>query len=124
MKIKLELRGIKQLERKLARLAKSAAPAAGEAVESLAADVKAAATVNAERDSGELAKSIVVGNERGKPDQTVKSVEATAEHAVFVEYGTEDTSPQPFLRPAIDGAKLAGNAAARDLKRSIESAAK
>lgn len=53
-------------------------------------DARSAAPVN----TGELRDSIRV---RGGADYRI--VEATARHAFFVEFGTSDTSPQPYLWP-------------------------
>jgi HK97 gp10 family phage protein len=50
--------------------------------------------------TGELRESITV-IARG----LTADVEATARYAAYVEYGTSDTRPQPFMRPA---AELAG----------------
>lgn len=44
--------------------------------------------------TGELVSSIRVNKSEG-------TVEATANHAVYVELGTSDTPAQPFLRPAL-----------------------
>jgi HK97 gp10 family phage protein len=46
--------------------------------------------------SGELRDSIQL---------TLEGVEAAAPHALFVEVGTEKTSPQPFLTPAVQDAE-------------------
>lgn len=48
-------------------------------------------------DSGELAESI-----RTRKHGAGYRVEVTAAHAGFVEFGTEDTRPQPFVRPAFE----------------------
>lgn len=61
-------------------------------------DAKAAAPV----DTGELRDSIEV---QGGKDYRI--VRATAEHAFFVEFGTSDTPPQPFLWPQVGKASVA-----------------
>ena len=48
-------------------------------------------------DTGELRDSI-------ETDLTRHSIEATAEHAIYVEEGTINMAPQPFLRPAAEQA--------------------
>jgi len=46
-------------------------------------------------------------------DSPTAVVGASAAHAAFVELGTSDTEPQPYLRPAMDDPLLAAEAARR-----------
>jgi HK97 gp10 family phage protein len=59
----------------------------------LAGDVAALAQVYVPVDTGRLRDSITAGP---------TGVSTDVEYAPFVEYGTSDTTAQPFLRPAAD----------------------
>jgi HK97 gp10 family phage protein len=63
-------------------------------------DLRAKVVSNAPRLTGKLQDSITTEFKHGHNGPTVR-VGATAEHAPFVEFGTDDTPAQPFLRPAI-----------------------
>lgn len=65
-------------------------------VDAVAADARG----NAEVDTGEMASSIS-GHVEGFGRNLEGVVEASSDHAYFVEVGTEDTEPEPFLRPAL-----------------------
>ena len=56
-------------------------------------------------DTGALRDSIqAVEDKQG--ENAGATVEATAPYAMFVEFGTQDHSAQPFLRPAVDSVGL------------------
>jgi len=61
-------------------------------------DARAAAPV----DTGELRNSISMSGGRD-----YRRVAATAAHAFYVEFGTSDTGPQPYMWPAADRAEQA-----------------
>lgn len=74
------------------------------AVEQAVSRVENAAKRYAPVDTGEL-RSSIAGSVSGS---TVKDctgrVEATADHAEYVEYGTSKMAAQPYLRPALGSA--------------------
>jgi len=51
-------------------------------------------------DTGELASSIVVTGGERTGDSTRARVEIYADHAVYVEFGTDRRAPNPFIRTA------------------------
>lgn len=85
--------GVPALVARFARAAALGEVASAAAVDALGDDVALAARLNAPVDTGALADSI--RNDRGH-------VTVEVDYAAYVEYGTSDTPPQPFLRPAAD----------------------
>lgn len=77
----------------------------------VAAQFRDDAKADAPVDTGVLRDSIVV---RGGKDY--RDVVATARHAFFVEFGTGDTAPQPFMWPQVP-------AATKRLAEALESVA-
>jgi HK97 gp10 family phage protein len=85
----------------------AAAPARVERVSSakmteIASRLRDDARANAPVDTGELRDSIEIHGGKG-----YRIVRATAPHSFFVEFGTSDTAPQPFMWPAAARAAVA-----------------
>lgn len=66
------------------------------AMQNLVDDIAADAQDKAPVETGELKASI-----SGEVDGTSGRVSATADHAAYVELGTENMPAQPYLRPAL-----------------------
>lgn len=102
MSVNFDMSEVADLAADLAAAPVAATRASSEAMTRIAArlrdDAKAAAPV----DTGELRDSIVV---RGGKDHRI--VIATADHSSFVEFGTSDTAPQPYMWPQVPEASRA-----------------
>jgi len=79
------------------------------------------AKANAPVDSGAMKASLKVRSRKSKPDNPIFEIWAGAKGATFdayywrfVEYGTKDTSPRPFVRPAVDAARAKMSSMLRD----------
>jgi HK97 gp10 family phage protein len=70
----------------------------GIGVEEAAQQVAAVAREKAPVDTGALRDSITVVEAEGNS----RDVIADVRYANFVEFGTSDTEPEPFLRPAVE----------------------
>jgi HK97 gp10 family phage protein len=80
------------------------------AVRAIANDFAAAARTAAPVDEGELVASIhVISND------DASTIVADSDHAFFVEFGTNDTPPQPYMWPQIPQALTAMYAALEEL---------
>lgn len=117
-----EVRGLKELQAQLADLpAKLAAKALAQGMKKAMAPVLAAAKAMAPRDTGALADSLklairrsrdgtvrvgirIGGSKRGAggADGKGKDTLPPARRWHFIELGTADLAPHPFLRPALD----------------------
>lgn len=84
------------LERALPRVEHAAREGLKQTADKIAEDARARAPV----DTGTLRASIAT-HEEGE----IIEVVATADYAAYVEFGTQDASPEPFLRPAIQQAR-------------------
>ena len=75
-------------------------------------------------DTGELRASIHVGQVLGSVSHAEATVEASAEHAGFPEFGTMHQSPQPYFRPGRDAAEQVvqrvGGRIGTEIARAIE----
>lgn len=106
------IRGMTALKAKLARL-KIAAPAiAGAAADVIADGVAEDARGYAPVDTGRLRDSIAVTSDG--------DVSSDVGYDVPVEFGSDDTPSQPFMRPAADGAIRHVPAAAAKAKAAVE----
>jgi HK97 gp10 family phage protein len=72
------------------------------------ADKELAATAIATRNAAQAAAPMLTGELRAsihvEVDGDQHRVVADAEHAAYVEFGTSDTAPQPYMWPAADRA--------------------
>lgn len=114
--------GLERLRRKLRKIPvavrKEASMAIAEGAEQIAGGARARVPV----DSGELAGSIKV---HLGDDGMSAVVEAAAEHAKFVEFGTRQTPARPFLLPAFEEAKPKIVAEIKEaVRRALKDAAK
>ena len=112
-----EVKGLKELEAKLAKLSQGHGKGAmRNALRKVAKPIAKAAEAAAPVASGGLKKSIKVSTRLNKSQATQQKREegkhavdlfigATSRHGGLVEFGTEKTAPQPFLAPAWDGGK-------------------
>lgn len=114
--------GLERLRRKLrkipAQVHKDVSLALAEGAERIADGARERVPVA----SGDLKDSIRV---RGSEDGMSISVEAPAEHARFVEFGTRRTPARPFLLPAFEEAKPKIVAEIKEaVRRALKDAAK
>jgi HK97 gp10 family phage protein len=89
------IHGMTELRSKLARLA-----AAGPAIADTGRDVIRGGVAEDAR----VYVPVLTGELRSSIHEIEEGVVADAPHAIPVEFGTVDTPPQPFMRPAADGA--------------------
>lgn len=114
--------GLDRLRRKLARLPASVRKETVAALIQGAQQIAESARSRVATDRGELADSIAVG---ASDDGLSVTVEASAEHAKFVEFGTRHTPARPFLLPAFEEARPKVVAAvAEAARRAIKNVAK
>ena len=137
---KVTLTGFKELERALAELPKATGKNVLRRIAKGALEPMAdRAAANAPTDEGKLAFSISVGEKRTRrvrtgfnkrtgiemamgPGNTMGGV---LQYAAFVEFGTVDTPPQPYMRPAfISGSERALDYIKDELGEAIATAAK
>lgn len=86
----------------LNRAGKIAPEASSKALTGIARKLRDDARSSAPVDSGALRDSIKVSGSRGS-----RTVYSDVRYAAFVEFGTSDTPPQPFLWPAVPAARKA-----------------
>ena len=92
--------GVKELKRKLAGDAQM--KAAKRIMQKNGAELQAGAQRNAPVDTGNLKRSIGL---EIRDDGLTAEVEATADYAPYVEWGTRFMKAQPFVRPAFNTQK-------------------
>lgn len=92
--VEFDMSEVTALADELAKAAPAAHVISSAQLTKIAAQLKADAQAAAPVDTGELKASIK--SQGGKDYRIVK---ATADHSFFVEFGTSDTPPQPFLWP-------------------------
>lgn len=102
---KFHIDGVDDLLRKLGKLSGGVKPAAEVAVVAGAQPINNQAKVNAPVLTGNLRRSLHVGDPGWSG--TVVSVEigTDVEYAPYQEFGTSRNAAQPFLRPAVDSMK-------------------
>lgn len=101
-----KIKGFDELSRNMDAYVKRMGSNSEDAVEKATDLIVEKARALAPVDTGELRKSIRSTVKRMAGDIARGQVEAAADYALFVEYGTEYMKPQPFLEPAIeDGIK-------------------
>lgn len=134
MKTTVKVEGLAELDQALAQFSK--ATARGVLVKTLrkaAVPIQKAAELLAPKNTGRLSLNIVISTKLSRREKKRYPRESFAEvhvgpHAKvtydsFVEFGTDDTPAQPFMRPAWDHEKLNALAIVKDeLAREIETA--
>lgn len=96
MTVQFDMSEVKMLAADLIAAAPASERAATAALNKAAAIVAVGAKATAPVDTGELRNSIGVTG-----DKDSRTISATAAHASFVEFGTSDTPPQPFMWPQV-----------------------
>lgn len=138
--MRVKVRGFRELDRALSELPKATAKSVVRKVAKAALEPMAdQAASKAPEDKGLLAFSIGVSEKRTRrvrKEQKGKKASfemamgpatgvGTLYYATHVEFGTVDTPPQPFMRPAWDGGKAQALETVKDgLAREIDKAAK
>lgn len=113
---KVTIKGLADLERKLAEAGSATRAAAEKAVSEEANATRDDARRLAPVKTGELRRSI-----RAEAEGLTGDVKARARHATFVEHGTYRDKAQPFMRPAADRARLRlPKRAAKIIKAALE----
>lgn len=69
--------------------------------QAFAQEVRAALKAEVKKDTGETAKSIVAKRRRPRGDEVSSVVRVGKKEAFHLEYGTHDTTAQPFFRPVV-----------------------
>lgn len=114
---RIELTGIRELNRKLRKLEQNVLSVTHRELRHVAEEVAAKARDLAPVDEGFLRSSIEVHS--GTDDSY--DVIAAAYYAPWVEFGTENMAPQPFMRPAVDSVgQRAVEGVARKVGRTID----
>ena len=126
--MQMKVLGLKELDRKLARLeGKAAKKIVRKAVRSGAKLIHAEAKRLVPVDEGEIKTSIKVRagkSKRGRKEININVIAGT-DHAGAVEFGTDVMEAQPFMRPAADNKGRAAVAViATEIGRGIEALAK
>lgn len=98
--ISIDTSQLDALEAEVAAAAVRAVPAASAAVEKTAQETAELARQLAPVDTGALRGSITV-----ESGGLTAEVGSDLEYAGYVEYGTSDTAPQPYMGPAADQAE-------------------
>lgn len=128
MRVKVKIRGLKQLRQNLDRVADSVAGAALEdAVKAAAEVIRSDASRRAPHRTGRLRIHVVIGDPQREGDGVKVKVGPDKEgfYGMFQEFGTRHHPPQPFLRPAFDNRREAAvNAAKTRIERALRRAAK
>lgn len=96
MSVEFDLSEVTRLAADLAAAPAKVTRVSSQKMTEIAAELRDAARASAPVDTGELRASIQV-----QGGQDYRIVRATARHAFFVEFGTGDTAPQPFLWPHV-----------------------
>lgn len=99
MNVQIDMSELDALASTLAEVAPKVRRVSSEEMTRAAAQLRDDAKADAPVDAGELRDSIHVRGGDGYRD-----VIADAEHAWFVEFGTSDTPPQPYLWPQVPAA--------------------
>jgi HK97 gp10 family phage protein len=99
-KARARIIGINRLLKRLNVVPDAVFDAAEEAITQHSGDIASEAVSLAPKDEGELATKIKARKTRRLKTKVKGSVYSGARHSINVEYGTAETPPQPFLRPA------------------------
>lgn len=107
------VKGLSKLKRNLKRIPIVAMQVGSREIEGIAADIRSDAATNAPIESGALADSVTIdGSSNAR--RARYTVQTGEPYAGFVEFGTNDTPAEPFMRPA---AKKAANRLSSSAKR-------
>lgn len=102
MTIEFDMSEVEALAAELAAAGPKAEKVSSVDLTRIAGELRNDARASAPVDTGELRDSI-----RVRSGKDWRIVEATAEHASYVHFGTSDTSPQPYLWPHVGDATRA-----------------
>lgn len=102
MDVEFDMSEVDALATELAQSGPKAEIVSSAAMTKIAAKVRSDAKAAAPVDSGTLRDSIQIQGGRG-----YRIIRATAPYAFYVEFGTSDTAPQPFMWPQVPAASRA-----------------
>lgn len=115
----ITIKGLSKLKRNLKRIPVVAVQTGARELEGIAADIKADAATMAPVETGALADSITIdGSSNARRARYM--VKTGEPYAGFVEFGTNDTAAEPFMRPAAEKAAKRLPASAKRIATKLE----